>query len=62
MLAKATPRSIEDLVDFYKHWPAMRDRANALVERPDMGRDEREILKWMIRVIDRVGPSDLSEE
>lgn len=62
MLAKATQSAIEDLVDFYRRWPAMRDQANALVDRPDLGRDEREMLTWMIRVIDRVGPSDLSED
>ncbi len=60
MLAKANDRKITDLVDFYRHWPELRRSAVALSERGDIGEDEQDVLRWMIRVIDRVGPSDLS--
>ena len=62
MLALAKERKIEDLVDFYRLWPELRLHAKALGERTDIGAENQEVLKWMIRVIDRVGPSDLSEE
>lgn len=62
MLAEIKTRRIEDLVDFYRHWPEMRRHAQAIRDRGDLGADEQEVLKWMIRVVDRVGPSDLSEE
>ena len=53
---------IKDLIDFYRRWPKMRLQAQSLQARPDIGDAQREVLKWMIRVVDRVGPSDLSEE
>ncbi|SDN81936.1 hypothetical protein SAMN05216196_102213 [Lutimaribacter pacificus] len=62
MLATMKDRKINDLVDFYRHWPEVRAQAQNLQARRDIGDDQREILKWMIRVVDRVGPSDLSEE
>lgn len=62
MLATLNDRQITDLVDFYRHWPEMRKQACALRDRGDFGDDDREVLKWMIRVVDRVGPSDLKQE
>lgn len=62
MLATLNDRKITDLVEFYRQWPEMRQQARALQARTDIGEDDREILKWMICVVDRVGPSDLSEE
>lgn len=62
MLAKTTQSPIEDLVDFYRQWPDLRPGAETLAARQDLTADEREILCWMIRIVDRVGPSDLSEE
>ena len=60
MLPKPTP--IADLVDFYRLWPELRPQARALLDREDLTAQEREVLRWMIRVVDRVGPSDLDEE
>lgn len=62
MLATLNDRQITDLVDFYRQWPEMRRQACALRDRGDVGEEDREILKWMIRVVDRVGPSDLNQE
>lgn len=62
MLATTKDRKIHDLVDFYRHWPEMRAQAQSLQARQDISDDQQEVLEWMIRVVDRVGPSDLSEE
>jgi hypothetical protein len=60
MLATRKHEKIADLVDFYRRWPEIRPLAKALRDRPDIGEDEHELLEWMIRVVDRVGPSDLT--
>lgn len=62
MMVTTNDRMIKDLIDFYRRWPEMRLQAQSLQAHPDIGDAQREVLKWMIRVVDRVGPSDLSEE
>lgn len=50
---------IEDLVDFYKRWPELRQEALAIQNAPRLAADKKALLEWMIMVIDRVGPADL---
>lgn len=51
--------AIEDLVDFYKCWPKLRPDAVKLKENNALADKDVDILDWMIRVVDRVGPVDL---
>lgn len=52
-------RGIEDLVDFFNHWPEVRGDAVTLRNDKKLTPDQAEILNWMIFIIDRVGPADL---
>jgi len=53
---------IEGLVEFYVHWPALRVQAIALSRNEALTEEQTEIVEWMVRVIDRVGPADLNED
>ena len=53
--------AIEDLVDFYKYWPELRSSAVKLKENNTLADKDIDILDWMIRVVDRVGPVDLEK-
>lgn len=50
---------IKDLVDFYNRWPAIRPRIQAVSEGAPPTADDLEILNWLIRITDMIGPSDL---
>jgi len=52
--------TITDAVDFYEKWPHLRRRAETLVETRNMTPRDSELLKWMIRMVDMVGPNDIS--
>jgi hypothetical protein len=53
---------ITDAVDFYEKWPVLRKRAEMLVETRDMTPKDSELLKWMIRMVDMVGPHDITRQ
>lgn len=53
---------IADLVDFYRRWPDLRSEARAMADGTALAPEQREVLDWMIRVVDRVGPADLVED
>lgn len=54
--------TITDAVDFYEKWPVLRERAEKLVETRDMTQKDSELLKWMIRMVDMVGPHDITRQ
>ncbi|QRM35428.1 hypothetical protein [Microvirga sp. VF16] len=54
--------TIKDLFDFYQRWPDLRPRMVRLVASPRLDAKERTILSAMIDLVDRVGPSDLSQD
>jgi hypothetical protein len=54
--------AIEDLVDFYKYWPELRSDAVKMTKNTTLGDKDVNLLDWMIRVVDRVGPVDLERE
>jgi hypothetical protein len=58
----ASKPSIEDLFDFYRRWPDLRPRMVRLVAATWLEAEERTILGAMIDLVDRVGPSDLSQD
>jgi hypothetical protein len=51
-----------DLIDFYRRWPEFRATAAALTERRDLSPVERETLRWLIKLADRVGEYDIGSE
>ncbi|MCL3881114.1 hypothetical protein [Marivita sp. GX14005] len=53
-----TPRPIADAVDFYSRWPRLRARAHVLIDSQD-NREDAELLRWMVRLIDMLGPNDI---
>ncbi|MGJ8602777.1 MAG: hypothetical protein ACSHXH_01535 [Marivita sp.] len=53
---------IADAVDFYRQWPQLRERAEKLVETRDMAEEDAELLHWMIKMVDMVGPNDIAQE
>ncbi|MGJ5175262.1 hypothetical protein ACQR16_10185 [Bradyrhizobium oligotrophicum] len=48
-----------DLIDFYRRWGEFRDSATALSQRAELPPDERETLRWMILLVDRIGEQDV---
>ncbi|GAA6189782.1 hypothetical protein [Litorivita sp. NS0012-18] len=62
MLPPTGDHAIQDLVDFYHRWPELREEAVSVAETCKLEGGQREILGWMIKVIDRVGPADLAKE
>ncbi|MFP7570056.1 hypothetical protein [Marivita sp. S2033] len=60
MPEKHAPFEIDDAVDFYRQWPVLRDRAIGLTQSRDPA--DAELLRWMIKVIDMIGPSDLRHD
>ncbi|WP_142834611.1 hypothetical protein [Palleronia caenipelagi] len=50
-----------DIWEFYETWPRTRDRVVHLGQNGNLSPDERLLIQWMIRVMDRVSPSDLDQ-
>lgn len=59
MSEKEAQLMIADAVDFYNRWPSLRKRAEELVRTRDMTEDDAELLHWMIRMVDMLGPNDI---
>ncbi len=55
-VATTPPR---DLVDFHLRWPEFRTLAARVAENKNLAASEREIVQWLLRLADRVGPRDL---
>jgi hypothetical protein len=55
--ALTSPR---DVADFHLRWPDFRAIATATAEREDLSSHEREVVRWLIRLADRVGRQDLT--
>ncbi|QEL23733.1 hypothetical protein FQV39_14930 [Bosea sp. F3-2] len=49
-----------DLADFYLRWPEFRIVATEIAERETLSATEQEVMKWLLRLADRVGPRDLA--
>jgi|OM-RGC.v1.036069094 hypothetical protein len=58
----SAPSKITSAIEFYERWPSLRHRAERLVEACEATPQDAELLEWMIKVIDMVGPNDLSDE
>ncbi|MBV7377619.1 hypothetical protein [Maritimibacter dapengensis] len=53
---------IENLFEFYRHWPELRNAMLDLANSDRLREFERTILKSMIATVDRVGPNDLHHD
>ncbi|MFA8386418.1 MAG: hypothetical protein ACEPO2_12400 [Pelagibaca sp.] len=62
MSEKHAPTAIKDAVDFYEQWPKLRSRMERLADRYPLAEDDAEVLSWMIRMVDMVGPQDITRE
>lgn len=62
MPQSAPQETIEDLVDFYKRWPELKQSIVQLEPGDVVDERQKAILEWMTFVIDRVGPVDLELE
>ena len=52
----ALPR---DLIDFYQRWSDFRPVIEALAERSDLSRLERQTVHWLMQLADRIGERDV---
>lgn len=50
---------MRDLVEFFAHWQAEREKMLELTLNDALSQEERNILHSMIFIIDRVGPKDI---
>ena len=62
MTDASRPEPIKDLVDFYTRWPEFRPRMQDAANGAPLSHDDLETLKWLIRVADMIGPSDLGRK
>lgn len=53
----APPR---DLADFYLRWPEFRIVAAELSKCDLLNETEKDVLEWLVRLADRVGPRDFT--
>lgn len=49
---------ITDLADFYTRWPSLRGTVDRVIASDDLSSEEREVVVWLKRLADRVGPKD----
>jgi len=54
--AHAAPR---DLIDFYRRWSEFRPTVAALADRSDFSVSERQTLRWLIELADRISEHDV---
>lgn len=52
-------KGFEDLNEFFDRWPAERARIVSLATSRDLTVEDRDLLKAMIFVVDRVGPNEV---
>jgi hypothetical protein len=48
-----------DLIDFYRRWSEFRPYATLLTERSDLSPVERQTVRWLILLVDRVSEHDV---
>lgn len=58
---KITQSPISDLADFYTRWPSLRGIVDEVIACEELTSDEREVVVWLKRLADRVGPQDLAD-
>ena len=61
MTSDEQARPPRDLIDFYRRWSEFKPLVTALSRRPDLDRAERETMKWLILLVDRIAERDIDE-
>jgi hypothetical protein len=56
---QSRPAMPRDLIDFYWRWSDFRPMVEALAKRRDLSRPQRQAVRWLIRLADRVSKHDL---
>ncbi|MBN8500615.1 MAG: hypothetical protein J0M19_05640 [Sphingomonadales bacterium] len=51
-----------DLIDFHMRWPQFRHVAVELATRKDLSDSQREIVRWLIQLANRVGQKDILDD
>mgnify|MGYP000147384988 CR=1 FL=1 len=62
MSERHTQTQIKDAVDFYDQWPELRSRAEGIAKSYALASEDADLLFWMIKMVDMVGPSDIVRE
>jgi hypothetical protein len=62
MSEKPNAHEITDAVDFYRQWPKLRSNAERLLDSRVVMDEDVEVLRWMIKVVDMIGPHDVIRE
>jgi hypothetical protein len=47
------------LIDFYRRWADFRPAAEHLADRTDISALERQTIRWLILLVDRISEQDL---
>jgi len=50
----------QDLIDFYRRWSDFREVASAIARRADLSPLQRETVKWLVMLADRIGEQDIA--
>jgi hypothetical protein len=53
------PAMPRDLIDFYQRWSDFRPMVEALTKRRDLSRPQRQAVRWLIRLVDRISGRDV---
>ena len=51
----------QDLVEFHLRWREFRPLAVGICKRNELSEDERETVRWLVLMADRIGRKDVSE-
>ncbi|MGB9369039.1 MAG: hypothetical protein WCE79_23800 [Xanthobacteraceae bacterium] len=52
---------MRDLIDFYRRWSEFRQTAERLADCAHLSPSERQTVRWLIQLADRVSEQDLSK-
>jgi hypothetical protein len=61
MAGKEHGRPPRDLIDFYRRWSEFRQTAMDLAKRPDLSQAERETMRWLVLLVDRIAERDVND-
>ncbi|MGL4237809.1 hypothetical protein, partial [Tabrizicola sp.] len=59
-LTEAVPLPVRDVADFHLRWPEFRATALEIADLDTLSAAQKETLRWLVRLADRVGAGDLT--
>lgn len=57
---KKSSQNIRDLVDFYLRWSEFRDKILDISRSNELTLEQKELITWLIKLVDRVGRQDIT--